>query len=645
MSSARAPADRLGTADGGFPVLSALAVGLTALFAIRRLGDPDVYWHLAAGRWIVEHGRVPRRDPLSFTAADHEWLNLQWLFDVFGYGLYQVGGASLLALVTATAYATTMAVLAATLRRAVGDRTVAVLIVAATLVMQERFTFRPEMLSALLLAVLLWLYASARGPSDRRLWWVVPIMGLWTNVHGLFVIGLFVVGCHGAAALGTAALRRPRTLPNLQPLALMAAAAAATLLNPYGWRALTLPAELFSRISGAHGVYQAIGEFRPPFSGYYTTIATATYQVAVVLSGLLVGAALARTGWRRLGGARRADRPALDVGSMLVWSGLLGVSLLARRNMGLFMLGGAPFLARCVRVLMPPLTPVASPARRRTATAATVTLAAGLLALAGSVITNAFYFYNDYQREFGLGVSPVDYPARAAAFLREIEAPPRLYNDMTTGGYLTWERPVPGGVFIDGRLEVYDELFPAYSAELADPRRWLQAADRWGINSALLSHRYSNRHGLIRTLAQSRDWALVYFDEVAVVYLRSAAAPALVAQARGRAPAWVKATAERLAAAPPRRRWPVHALNAALDYGALLATLGAADQTAPHYRRVLELGALPAMAVDLRVWLARYHAGRGEWAAARTELAAAAALAPRDERVTTLRAQIDERAR
>src|SRR4051794_21814348 len=56
-----------------------------ALRLVRTIGpvvDPDIWWHLAAGRWILEHRTVLTVDPF-FTAGGREWLNYSWFIDVF----------------------------------------------------------------------------------------------------------------------------------------------------------------------------------------------------------------------------------------------------------------------------------------------------------------------------------------------------------------------------------------------------------------------------------------------------------------------------------------------------------------------------------------------------------------------------------
>ncbi len=234
--------------DGALPVLTG-AVG--AVLALRRLDNTDTWWHLAAGRWIVEHRRVPWLDPLSYTAHDHPWINVQWLFDVLVYGLYQTGGPSLLVIMSAVVWGSAIALMLLNVRRHIGGVTAAALASVAIVVAQERFAIRPEMVTYLLLQVTLWLYATGRRPDDRRLWALPAVMAVWANCHSLFVVGAVVVGCHMASAVVADQRWLPAGWrPSLDPLVRRRivttglVAIAAPLLNPFGWRGATFPLAL-----------------------------------------------------------------------------------------------------------------------------------------------------------------------------------------------------------------------------------------------------------------------------------------------------------------------------------------------------------------------------------------------------------------
>jgi hypothetical protein len=64
--------------------------------------DGDVSWHIATGRWILEHGRIPTTDPFSFTWAGKPWVPIEWLAEVIYASAYGLAGyAGVAAVVTA----------------------------------------------------------------------------------------------------------------------------------------------------------------------------------------------------------------------------------------------------------------------------------------------------------------------------------------------------------------------------------------------------------------------------------------------------------------------------------------------------------------------------------------------------------------
>lgn len=58
----------------------------------RTVADPDQFWHVATGKWIVEHRQVPVSDPFSWYAKGHRWIAQGWLFGVLAYGVQSTAG-------------------------------------------------------------------------------------------------------------------------------------------------------------------------------------------------------------------------------------------------------------------------------------------------------------------------------------------------------------------------------------------------------------------------------------------------------------------------------------------------------------------------------------------------------------------------
>ena len=60
-------------------------------FAAPILNDGDTFWHLATGRWIIDHLAVPATDPFSFTAGDRPWFAHEWLAETLTGLAYRAG--------------------------------------------------------------------------------------------------------------------------------------------------------------------------------------------------------------------------------------------------------------------------------------------------------------------------------------------------------------------------------------------------------------------------------------------------------------------------------------------------------------------------------------------------------------------------
>jgi hypothetical protein len=90
---------------------------------------------------------------------------------------------------------------------------------------------------ALLLALLV---RQARRP-DRRIWWAVPLVVVWGNLHGAALLGTCVLGAH---LLLHRLPRRP-----LETVAVGVAALVGLCVTPQGWRTPHYYAEVFDNVS------------------------------------------------------------------------------------------------------------------------------------------------------------------------------------------------------------------------------------------------------------------------------------------------------------------------------------------------------------------------------------------------------------
>jgi hypothetical protein len=198
------------------PVALFVALALAALGPIRNY---DFFWHLATGRWIIEHRALPLTDPFALGSDRYEWINGEWLFEIVAYGAHEIAGLAGMSIVRGLLAALVFTIVYFKSRR---DLLLTAIAFAGAM---QTFDLRPSSV-ALLFVVL------AIGARS----WIAHavIAALWINIHPSAIL-----------APGIAALSTRRTTPVI-------ASALALLLNPHGWRAIVAPLELMMFVrSGA----------------------------------------------------------------------------------------------------------------------------------------------------------------------------------------------------------------------------------------------------------------------------------------------------------------------------------------------------------------------------------------------------------
>lgn len=184
------------------PLLVAAFVYLHALRNAKDLLlDGDTYWHIKAGEWIVRNGAIPTLDPFSHTKNGAIWTAHEWLSEVMLALAHQAGGWVLVVVITACAFAATIALLTRVLLRWMEPIHVLLFVGAAVAMTMGHLLARPHILAMPLMMI--WtielVLASDQGRSPKL--WLLPIMTLWANLHGGFTLGIALTIAFGLEVL------------------------------------------------------------------------------------------------------------------------------------------------------------------------------------------------------------------------------------------------------------------------------------------------------------------------------------------------------------------------------------------------------------------------------------------------------------
>src|SRR5215831_1781457 len=193
-------------------LLFGLVIFAVAIFALHRgfLSDPDTYWHITTGKWILTERAVPRHDIFSYTAVGRPWVNIEWLAQIILFSIYDWFGwrglVLLCGLVIALTFVLLYALLARELRATVALGAAAVSLVFAS----SHFLARPHLLTFPIIVVWTAFLARASEKNRRPSLWLLPLMVLWANLHGGFTLGLLLTGGFGLEAIIAAAAAERR---------------------------------------------------------------------------------------------------------------------------------------------------------------------------------------------------------------------------------------------------------------------------------------------------------------------------------------------------------------------------------------------------------------------------------------------------
>src|SRR5271157_1310360 len=467
------------------PLLLALSAVLLVGWFSPEISDPDFWWHLKTGQYILEKHSLPVPDPFAYTTAmarpayageartrdfnlTHEWL-AQALF----YLIYRAAGFGGLVLFRAAVLAAFCALAGLLAWRRCSGFYGALAATFATAGVASGFAVdRPYLFTFLLLAATI-----AILETRRWMWLLPPLFPIWANCHGGYFLGWVVVAAYSIEALF-------QKSPNARRLWIAGAVAVlASGVNPNGFRILQILLYYRGSYLTSRLLEWASPRLWPPG------------EFAVLLFG---AAALLLWARRRV---RLVD--------WLLFLAFAVAALSAQRNT--FLIG---FLAPVLIASYFPWKP-RLPVFAEYAAAALV-----VGALAVGIARGSF---------FQLRAAEWKYPAGAADFLLAQHVTGPLFNTYEYGGYLMWRLWPRERVFIDGRA-LSESVFMDYARILynhdeSGGKSAQELQDDYGVQAIVMNgFQYSN--GLVYLLAPSladpgqKAWTLVYSDPQAMVFLR-----------------------------------------------------------------------------------------------------------------------------
>jgi len=471
--------------------LALLFLGLLIL-TTRPIADPDFWWHLRAGEWMVANHSIPHSDPFSFTVAGKTWVAHEWLSELFIYLLYRLGSYALLTITFA--FIITAAFLLTYLRCPNESRpyVAGFVLLLGAVATGPTWGVRPQMISLLLTALFLYLLDRHRKTPRLRYILALPAISLiWVNLHGSFPLGFAVIAVYimGEAidtVVGITIHKIPIEVSAFKNVFLLAGVLALCVLtvlaNPNSFRLYPYPFETLNSPS----MQQFIQEWASPDFHQFEWQPLAWIFLLIIGTGLL-------------------GRKSTSITNILLVVAFGYAALRSMRNIPLFALVAVPVLAEQIGSLVRIKPQIQTRSRWFIWLSAAVFLF-GILAAGLRFITVIQSQSKTTQETF---------PAGAADWILANRPSGNLYNTYGWGGYLIWRLYPEYRVYIDGRADVYgDKFIFEYLQIYRAQSDWEKTFSSQGVRLVVVEP----GSGLALELRRAPGWAVAYEDQLSVVF-------------------------------------------------------------------------------------------------------------------------------
>ncbi len=471
------------------------AVGLDAL------SDPDVWWHIRLGDWIIAHHQIPSGELFAYTALGNPLVVHEWLSETLFAAVAAAGGLLLVTLLMGVvAWCGMLATMLRGRTRGAGAVALAVGLALGARVAEPVLGTRPQVFTFALVCWTLWIAESYLRSGGRRRWLLPPLFLLWANLHAGFIAGIgFLVIVLVAEAvkrrwsLGDAAPRR-----RITGLAVaVGASVIAACVNPYGPSLY-----VFAATTGSSERQKGIIEWQSPnFHDPAEWVLLALLLTFVALTVATV--------------ARRSLRGRLDPRDIALAAVGAGLALMSVRNTAL-----------CVAVMVPPWMGMAAgvarslqPERVRptVARASRGAPVAGAVLIAAAVLALGVVGIRVQQSAAAPGIAAA-YPSCATSILLRSPTTQRVFAAYGSGGYVVYRLWPHGSVYEYGEsislgTSVFDDYVRIAAGATTSPTALGLLASS-GTTAVLYS-----RGSLTSELDRSPAWTLVADDHGMLLYV------------------------------------------------------------------------------------------------------------------------------
>jgi tetratricopeptide (TPR) repeat protein len=487
---------------------------LAFIFSLKSVREPDLWWMIRTGEWMLEKGSVTFKDCFSYTHDGVDWINVKWLYEIILALWVSCLGIDMIFLLQAMVIVAIFYLnylLARTFIHSV-DETIfysitSIVFLFALLLIDFRIIGRPEMISHIASVLFLYLFLQfLQTEQIKFLVFLIPVQILWSNLHEGFGTGM-VLSFYIIGWLWVIYFIGNRKNQPLKETGILLAVILSVSINPRGPALLLHPVHIFNQLQTNQYTTELIGSDK---AAYWTTTSWASLSLFVLVCILFIV----------------QYRKKINQVNFLwtVQFGYLGwilllfyLSLTAYRNIPFFVLAITPMAIHQVYMLWVDRGKLIS----------RILMFLSITASSLCIVFVQTGFYDDLtanRDRHGLQIMQSHNPIAAAEFMKENGLDQRIcFSDYMISSYLLWSFAPQFKTYIDLRdLDVFpNAFFDRYNQILQNPALFEEEDQKYNFQSVVLLRRNIEIIPVLyRYLFNSAQYELIYMDPVAIIFAK-----------------------------------------------------------------------------------------------------------------------------
>lgn len=503
-------------------ILSFFALFMVGLvLCVKEIREPDLWWQLRAGEWMLENQEVTKVDMFSYTHEGVEWINVKWLYEVIYASFSNVFGPETIVLFQMLSVSIILIFLLKWLQLLFVKKNylVSASILAALLFLfihAARINFRPEMTSYVLSLVYVYLFTLYRQEKSKTIGLLIPLQIFWNNMHEAYGVGLVMLSIFLIGSIVEWLINK-KEIKNLAfpkwVLLVVFLAFVAIIFNPLGIQLLLHTTDIFGQLGTNKYTVELHGITDP----FYWTPAT------IINNCIFIGGTLFMFFQFKDSSAEKLKKMIDQYGVvyLLLYFAFYYLSLKAARNSYFFAMIAFPIYTAIIQSIFMKLN-------KKEAIFYVVNL---IIALGFyiSIVTNLFYKTIDEKEHFGIQISSENNPIGVANFIKENHIEGKGFTDYFSSSYLLWALQPNFKTYIDLRdLDIFtqqfmDNVMKAHynpGVELTDGStlfEYMETFDDFNYVIMLNGDPFDNFNHYMH---QNKNYQLVYVDGLNSMYLK-----------------------------------------------------------------------------------------------------------------------------